>query len=456
MKHNGASIFNRRQFFRSATGLSLSLPFLLHAEEPKRAFGLVNTEQYFIHFFLLGAADGFLAIDPVVGDKARSGRFDPTHTSSDFSATAVPGKDQLLLGKGFAPAAGAFSKMPTAFVRGIYIEVTAHATAQNYNYSGRSSLSATRTYPSIGQQMANVTGGFPGHICLGPNPPLVDTDKHLQPRALLSANNVDSIANLVDRPGLRFNYKTSQRIKDVSDKAIHEASQLIESLDNLRAKNLSSSYQGGLKAWNNAKIALDRLYQSDLGLSLRLTEDTLDRYGGRSGGEIAQLVAGTFLSIKSGICPILTVSFDGFDTHFNHFANHVPLQQQFATALSALVADLSATPALTGGSLADKTTILITTDFGRTPDLNGNRGTDHWDASWAVVMGAGIRDNTIIGGTDTSGKALGWSQGTLVPFAKDHSNALFPEHLIATILKKQGFPDAASLISEVQLHELLA
>jgi uncharacterized protein (DUF1501 family) len=46
-------------------------------------------------------------------------------------------------------------------------------------------------------------------------------------------------------------------------------------------------------------------------------------------------------------------------------------------------------------------------EFGRTPNINGNGGRDHWAKSWSVVVGgAGFNGGTIVGETSSDGKEV--------------------------------------------------
>jgi uncharacterized protein (DUF1501 family) len=49
----------------------------------------------------------------------------------------------------------------------------------------------------------------------------------------------------------------------------------------------------------------------------------------------------------------------------------------------------------------DETLIVVMSEMGRTPRINGNAGRDHWTFCYSVVFaGAGIRGGTIYGASD--------------------------------------------------------
>ncbi|MCP5335073.1 MAG: DUF1501 domain-containing protein [Oceanospirillaceae bacterium] len=63
--------------------------------------------------------------------------------------------------------------------------------------------------------------------------------------------------------------------------------------------------------------------------------------------------------------------------------------------------------------IADKTTIVMVSDMARTPGYNNNAGKDHWGVNSMVLMGAGIKGNRTIGGTDDNQRPLKINPDTL-------------------------------------------
>ena len=62
---------------------------------------------------------------------------------------------------------------------------------------------------------------------------------------------------------------------------------------------------------------------------------------------------------------------------------------------SALLSDLDQR------GLLDETLVVMMSDFGRTPRVNGAAGRDHWTYCYSVVFaGAGIRGGTVCGASD--------------------------------------------------------
>lgn len=95
----------------------------------------------------------------------------------------------------------------------------------------------------------------------------------------------------------------------------------------------------------------------------------------------------------------VAVELGHWDTHGqNAFCLRELLAPQFDRAFAALIDDLSQR-----GLLAS-TRVVVTTEFGRTPQINGLAGRDHWPHAFsAVLAGAGIAAGTVIGATDRQG-----------------------------------------------------
>jgi hypothetical protein len=90
------------------------------------------------------------------------------------------------------------------------------------------------------------------------------------------------------------------------------------------------------------------------------------------------------------------VDYDAWDTHTKNFeilkTNKLPgLDQTY----SALIADLDQR------GLLDETLVVVMSEMGRTPRINGNAGRDHWTNCYSVLFaGAGIRGGTVYGESD--------------------------------------------------------
>ena len=105
--------------------------------------------------------------------------------------------------------------------------------------------------------------------------------------------------------------------------------------------------------------------------------------------------------VEAGV-PFIEVDLGGWDNHADIF---MTLQNQklpeLDKAMSSLVSDLD------DRGLLDSTAIVWIGEFGRTPNINGNSGRDHWARSWSVVVGgAGFKRGVVVGETSNDGKEV--------------------------------------------------
>ncbi|MDB5334619.1 MAG: hypothetical protein JWN70_238 [Planctomycetaceae bacterium] len=86
---------------------------------------------------------------------------------------------------------------------------------------------------------------------------------------------------------------------------------------------------------------------------------------------------------------------NSWDTHADNFGWLRGALPSLDLTYSALLGDLEE------NGLLDETLVVLMSDMGRTPQVNGNSGRDHWTYAYSVVFaGAGIRGGTIHGASD--------------------------------------------------------
>ncbi len=119
---------------------------------------------------------------------------------------------------------------------------------------------------------------------------------------------------------------------------------------------------------------------------------------------------------------------DMWDTHsdnFNRLKNR--LLPVFDRAMSALLTDLQ------DRGMLDETLVVMLTDFGRTPKINGSSGRDHYPNVYSIIMaGGGIRGGQVYGSSDSHG-------------AFPRNNPCRPEDAHATIFHTLGISPRAQI-----------
>lgn len=84
----------------------------------------------------------------------------------------------------------------------------------------------------------------------------------------------------------------------------------------------------------------------------------------------------------------------------------------------------------------DKLLIYVKSDFGRTPQYNGNHGKDHYPVTSVMFMGPGITGNRVIGASDDKFNALKVNPQTLK--LDDNGVYIQPEQLQMELRRVSG------------------
>lgn len=145
-----------------------------------------------------------------------------------------------------------------------------------------------------------------------------------------------------------------------------------------------------------------------------------DRYGRDSFGQGCLLARRL---IESNV-RCVEVNCGGWDMHSSIFDGNAMRARGniLDKAVGNLIKDLS------DRGLLDETLIVLTTEFGRSPEINYNAGRDHHPAAFsAFLAGAGIRGGQFYGTTDAAGFAVA-------------SDGVSPSDMNATVAKAMGIP----------------
>lgn len=106
--------------------------------------------------------------------------------------------------------------------------------------------------------------------------------------------------------------------------------------------------------------------------------------------------------LEAGVTFVKVTSY-GWDTHGDNFNGHLSLVSKFDRAFAALVEDLA------GRSMLDNVLVIVLSEFGRTPRINGHLGRDHWPEAWSLAMaGCGLKRGGVVGRTNAQGT---WVEG---------------------------------------------
>src|SRR5207245_2213128 len=139
---------------------------------------------------------------------------------------------------------------------------------------------------------------------------------------------------------------------------------------------------------------------------------------------------------RSGLSTSVTVNpAGGFDTHSDNTQQNGRWEDLF-TFLNPFLAGLAAEAGVVSASMLDETTVVFCSEFGRSPELNGDRGKDHHPWTSMLFVGKGVRPGVAVGQTD------GHQEGVKVNFATgrpdDAGQVIDVQNIVAGILTLVG------------------
>ena len=125
------------------------------------------------------------------------------------------------------------------------------------------------------------------------------------------------------------------------------------------------------------------------------------------------------------------VSQGGFDTHNANFDAMRRLGAIIDPAIGSLVADLQV------NGLLDKTMVVVLSEFGRTPRINGGAGRDHYPRVFSsFIAGGGVKPGNVVGASDEDGVAAA-------------ERPVRPQDLNASILHAMGIDYKKELMTPI-------
>jgi hypothetical protein len=166
-------------------------------------------------------------------------------------------------------------------------------------------------------------------------------------------------------------------------------------LDAYMARRLEASASAGWKAALSGSYLAAHQQAQDLKELLRVIDWS-------SSSTLSDQIRLSVDALAQGVsrCASLSYSGYGWDTHvLNDYYQNLNFEGLFAGLLELMNA-LQKTPGSQGNSLADETVVVVLSEMGRTPQLNGSDGKDHWPYTSMLMVGPGITGNRVVGGYD--------------------------------------------------------
>jgi uncharacterized protein (DUF1501 family) len=442
----------RRTFMKAAAGFAGANLFGgLSFKAFAQATSLAPADHCFVFAYFNGGWDVLLSLDPrdpatFTAERISETRILPGYSllsnDASFPTNVVkPQGSNIDFGPAIGRMANHFDLM--AIVRGINMSTVAHEVGFRYFLTGkepngsaaRGSTTATEIVgqmkpavpvPNIAYNIETYNDRYPGYanalrvsssndllLTLAPSPTALDSEIERE-LVDMHGRRVSCEADLYDSRGLVKQYREAQgQMQTV----------LSAQLDRYFRFEDSASDPMDIRM---AKQQLRTLY----GLRPEGGNDPRSSAAAR-----AALVA---TALKRGVSQCVSMNITGgLDSHFGTQLTHAQNQRVGWNALADLVTDLRNSPHPGGGNFMDHTTVLVFSEFSRTPLINASGGRDHHITNSCMLLGKGIKHNTVFGKSGDVGLSAGViDHATGVP-APDGFQIL-PDHVIATVMKAAG------------------
>ncbi|MFT4637954.1 MAG: hypothetical protein ACI8T1_001270 [Verrucomicrobiales bacterium] len=268
-------------------------------------------------------------------------------------------------------------------------------------------------FPSFGSVVSHEFGprkSLPPYVCI-PNQP----NEFAGSGYLSSAYGPFSLGS--DPSDKNFRVRDLSLPKGIDEKRFDRRRSILATVDD-HFRNMESS---------DSLDAMDTFYQRAYSLissqaareafAIEQEPDNLrDEYGRNQPGQ-RMLLARRL--VEAGV-RFVSLNVGGWDHHDNikgAFKNNAPT---FDQALARLIRDLDER------GLLESTLVMVTTEFGRTPKINGNGGRDHWPKVFSgLLAGGGTKAGSVYGSSDGLG-------------AEPEENPLGVEDFATTIYDRLG------------------
>jgi hypothetical protein len=237
-----------------------------------------------------------------------------------------------------------------------------------------------------------------GPFALGSDP----ADKNFTVRDLLTPKGME---------GARFDRRRSLL------GTVDEHFKSIEKSDSINAMDSFYDAAYGLISSQKAREAFDLNKESN---KLR------DEYGRNTAGQRFLLARRL---VESGV-RMVSVNYGGWDHHSNIKGAFEGQAPNFDQAFARLITDLEER------GMLERTLVMVSSEFGRTPKINGTNGRDHWPRVFSVALaGGGFKKGYIHGASD----ALG---------GEPDRDAVSPQDLAMTMYRQLGINGEKRIVAD--------
>jgi len=245
-------------------------------------------------------------------------------------------------------------------------------------------------FPSIGSVMSHEYGprnNLPPYVCI-PNQP----NEYAGTGYLSSSFAPFSLG--ADPAGKNFRVRDLDLPGNVDENRFARRRTALEAVNAHFAAKEKSDAMGAMNTFYDRAYQLISSQQAREAFNIDAEPDAIrDEYGRNQAGQ-RMLMARRL--VAAGV-RLVTLTYGGWDMHTRIAQGMKNSLPAFDQAYSTLIRDLDR------NGLLDETLVMVSSEFGRTPKINGNAGRDHWPKVFSVVLaGGGIKGGCIYGTSNST------------------------------------------------------
>ena len=416
---------NRRDFVKllGASGLAVSAPYGLSS----KAFGAGDVNQFFVMVHAAGGWDPTSLCDPKGNAERSDGKGPVNHFLPEQILTVggspikyAPFPDSNLADNTLRTdmALNSFDAFFNTYERdlriinGIDTNTNSHEGGTRYVWSG---IPEDKRQPAFAALVASIYAPSKAMAFMS-NGGYDETASLIAPTRAGSTSSFQKLThpNRYDMENENALYLNSDVMAHVEQAKLERKNRLIQSATLPQRKRSISQLFTVSMGDNN----LDSLVSY-------LPESVSSGIRGQ-----AEMAAAAF---RSGLAVSANLVSGGFDTHNTHDRNHLYYLARLVDGVDHLMKELERL------GIRDKTTVLVSSDFGRTPYYNGGNGKDHWPVTSMLALGKGVVGNSVVGATDANVNALPVNTTTLQ--ADANGTKITPQHIHAALRQMAGISE---------------
>ena len=251
--------------------------------------------------------------------------------------------------------------------------------------------------------------------------------------------NVDNLRKLLEpeSTGLDDNGEQNAPLKRSSEMALIREFRRRRTETLLSSSSLVNRQRINLQAYNDALSSKENLkeFQSYLPASSEL--EGRIAANNQSDSDLRDQTRLVTAAFESGLTSAADLFIGAYDTHTNHDALHEPLLAHTTDAIELFWHQAEER------GVADRITMVIGSDFSRTPYYNGTNGKDHWPVGSFIIMEKNASwTNRMVGQTDEGQNAFKINPNTLERDDRD-GTIIYPKHVHKALRRHLGIENSA-------------